>query len=180
MADTSLLNGKKVLAVDDEPDILAALKELLDMCKVVTASTFEEARELLISDDFDIAILDIMGVDGYGLLEIANRKSVPAVMLTAHAFTADNLVRTIKEGAYSYIPKEEITEIAEYLTDALIAQQKGENPWSAWEERLPTSYFEKRWGAAWKDKDRDFWDQFKAGLKGKQSERKTAGREDKV
>ncbi len=172
MSDTSLLNGKKVLAVDDEPDILAALVELLDMCEVATASTFEEARQLLISDDFDIAILDIMGVDGYGLLDIANRKSVPAVMLTAHAFTADNLVRTIKEGAYAYIPKEEITEIAEYLVDALTAQQKGENPWSAWEERLPTSYFEKRWGAAWQDEDRDFWEQRKAGIKSKRAGRK--------
>lgn len=165
MSDTSLLNGKKVLAVDDEPDILAALEELLDMCKVVTASNFEEAKQLLISEDFDIAILDIMGVDGYGLLDIANRKSVPAVMLTAHAFTPDNLVRTIKEGAYAYIPKEEITEIAAYLVDALTAQQKGESPWRAWQERLPSSYFERRWGAAWKDKDRDFWEQFKAGLK---------------
>ena len=165
MSDTSMLNGKKVLAVDDEPDILEVLEELLDMCKVITASTFEQAKQLLISDDFDIAILDIMGVDGYGLLEIANRKNIPAVMLTAHAFTADNLVRTIKEGAYAYIPKEEITEIAEYLVDALTAQQKGENPWSAWEERLPSSYFERRWGAAWKDKDRDFWEQFKAGIK---------------
>ncbi len=172
MSDTSLLNGKKVLAVDDEPDILAALEELLDMCDVVTASTFEEAKQFLISDDFDIAILDIMGVDGYGLLEIANRKSVPAVMLTAHAFTADNLVRTIKEGAYAYVPKEEITEIAEYLNDALTAQQKGENPWNAWQERLPASYFEKRWGVAWKDKDRDFWDQFKAGLKSRRSGKK--------
>ena len=60
MSDTSLLNGKKVLAVDDEQDILAVLVELLDMCKVVTASTFEEAKQLLISDDFDIAILDII------------------------------------------------------------------------------------------------------------------------
>lgn len=165
MSDTSLLNGKKVLAVDDEPDILAALEELLDMCEVVKVSTFEKAKQLLISEDFDVAILDIMGVDGYGLLEIANRKSVPAVMLTAHAFTPGNLVRTIKEGAYAYIPKEEITEIADYLIDALTAQQRGENPWRAWEERLPSSYFEKRWGAAWKDKDRNFWDQFKAGRK---------------
>jgi DNA-binding NtrC family response regulator len=171
MADTSLLNGKKVLAVDDEPDILAALVELLDMCQVVTATTFEAAKQLLISDDFDIAILDIMGVDGYGLLDIANRKSVPAVMLTAHAFSADNLVRTIKEGAYGYIPKEEITEIAAYLVDALAAQQKGENPWSAWQERLPASYFEKRWGAAWQDQDRDFWEQFKAGLKSRRTKK---------
>ena len=165
MSDSSLLNGKKVLAVDDEPDILAALEELLDMCVVVTATSFEQAKQLLESDDFDIAILDIMGVDGYGLLEIANRKSLPAVMLTAHAFSADNLVRTIKEGAYAYIPKEEITQITDYLIDALTAQQNGENPWSAWQERLPSSYFERRWGAAWKDQDRNFWDQFKAGIK---------------
>jgi DNA-binding NtrC family response regulator len=165
MSDSKILNGKKVLAVDDEPDILAALEELLDMCVVVTATSFEQAKQLLESDDFDIAILDIMGVDGYGLLEIANRKSIPAVMLTAHAFSADNLVRTIKEGAYAYIPKEEITQITDYLIDALTAQQNGENPWSAWQERLPSSYFERKWGAAWKDEDRNFWDQFKAGIK---------------
>ena len=170
MSDTKLLEGKRILVVDDEPDILETLKDLLDMCEVVTAATFDQASQLLKSQPFDIAVLDIMGVDGYGLLDIANRKSVPAVMLTAHAFTPDNLVRTIKEGAYAYIPKEEITEIAGYLIDALAAQQRGENPWSAWQERLPTSYFEKRWGAAWKDKDRKFWDQFKAGLKHKRPE----------
>ena len=172
MSNSSLLNGKKVLAVDDEPDILAALEELLDMCVVVTATSFEQAKQLLESDDFDIAILDIMGVDGYGLLEIANRKSLPAVMLTAHAFSADNLVRTIKEGAYAYIPKEEITQITDYLIDTLTAQQNGENPWSAWQERLPSSYFERKWGAAWKDEDRNFWDQFKAGIKARHSKKK--------
>jgi len=35
---------------------------------------------------FDIAILDIMGVDGYGLLRVAKERGVVAVMLTAHAF----------------------------------------------------------------------------------------------
>jgi DNA-binding NtrC family response regulator len=172
MSDTSILNGIKVLVVDDEQDILDVTVELLDMCEVITASTFEEAAALLKAEEFDIAILDIMGVNGYGLLEIANRKSVPAVMLTAHAFTPANLVRTIKEGAYSYIPKEEIAEIADYLVCALIAKQKGESPWNAWQERLPSSYFEKRWGAAWKDTDREFWDQFKANVLKRKSESK--------
>ncbi len=167
MSDTSLLNGKKVLAVDDESDILEVLEELLDMCEVTTATTFDQAKLLLESQKFNIAILDIMGVDGYGLLDIANKRDIPAIMLTAHAFDAKNLVRTIKEGAYAYIPKEEISDIARYMVDALVAREKGENPWNAWQERLPKSYFEKRWGAAWKDKDRDFWDTFKAGLKGK-------------
>jgi len=169
MSDTSLLNGKRVLVVDDEPDILEVLEELLEMCDVVTASTFEKAKELLESQDFDIAILDIMGVDGYGLLDIANKKEIPAVMLTAHAFTADNLVRTIREGAYSYIPKEELSNINVYLIDALRAREKGENPWSAWQDRLPSSYFERRWGSAWKDVDKEFWNQFKESIKARNS-----------
>ncbi len=172
MSDTSLLDGKRVLVVDDEPDILEVLEELLEMCDVVTASTFEKAKELLESQDFDIAILDIMGVDGYGLLDIANKKDIPAVMLTAHAFTADNLVRTIREGAYSYIPKEELSNITVYLIDALRARQKGENPWSAWQDRLPSSYFERRWGSAWKDVDKEFWNQFKESIKARNSGKK--------
>ncbi len=170
MSDTKMLDGKKVLIVDDEPDILEVLEELLDMCEVATASNFEQAKELLDSQDFDIAILDIMGVNGYSLLDIANKRNIPAVMLTAHAFTADNLVRTIKEGAYSYIPKEEISDIADYLIDALIAKKKGENPWAAWQNRLPLSYFERRWGVAWKETDRKFWDKFRAGIRDRKSQ----------
>ena len=169
MSDTSILDGKKVLVVDDEPDILEVLEELLEMCDVVKASTFEKAKELLESQNFDIAILDIMGVDGYGLLDIANKRDIPAVMLTAHAFTAGNLVRTIREGAYSYIPKEELSNITAYLIDALKARQKGENPWSAWQDRLPSSYFERRWGSAWKDVDKEFWNQFKESMKTRNS-----------
>jgi DNA-binding NtrC family response regulator len=165
MSDPKLLEGKKVLVVDDEPDILESLEELLDMCVVVTATTFDQARQLLESQKFDIAILDIMGVDGYGLLNIASKNKIPAVMLTAHAFTADNLVKTIKEGGYSYIPKEEISDITDYLVDALNARQTGENPWGAWQDRLPSSYFEKRWGAAWKAVNKDFQNQFRENIK---------------
>jgi DNA-binding NtrC family response regulator len=169
MSDSGLLNGKKILVVDDEPDILGVLEDLLDMCQVEKALTFEEGKRLLQSVDFDIAILDIMGVDGYGLLEIANRRNIPAVMLTAHAFTPDNLVKTIKEGAYAYIPKEEITHISDYLADVLKAKEEGRNPWEPWQQRLPSSYFEKRWGAAWKNTDKEFWETFRAGLKSRQS-----------
>ena len=165
MSDINLLKGKKILIVDDEPDILAVLEDLLDMCELVKASSFEDARAQLESENFDIAVLDIMGVDGYGLLEIATRKNIPALMLTAHAFTPDNLVKSIKEGAASYIPKEEITEIAEYLIDVLTAKKEGRNPWETWQEKLPPSYFERRWGAAWKDNDKDFWNTFKSSLK---------------
>ena len=126
MSDTDMIEDKKVLVVDDEQDILEVLEELLDMCHVTTASTFDQAKTLLETQAFDIAILDIMGVDGYRLLEIANKKKIPAIMLTAHAFSAGNLVKTIKEGAYAYVPKEEISRIAEFLSDALNAKKQGQ------------------------------------------------------
>ena len=61
-----------VLVIDDEQDVLDSVEDLLDMCKLDTATTFEQAENLLLENAYDIAILDIMGVDGYGLLEIAN------------------------------------------------------------------------------------------------------------
>jgi len=169
MTDTTRLEGKRVLIVDDESDILDILEELLSMCQVSRASTYDEARDLMASQDFDVAILDIMGVNGYGLLEIAKQKGIIPVMLTAHAFTPGNLVRSIREGADSYIPKEEISHIAAFLDDVLEAREKGKNPWGPWQERLPTSYFERRWGAAWQDADKDFWDRFRASLKQRKS-----------
>ena len=167
MAENSLLAGKKILVVDDEADILEILEELLTMCEVVTAGTYEEAKVLLKSQDFDMAILDIMGVDGYGLLEIAKQRQIPAAMLTAHAFTPNNLVRSIRQGAVSYIPKEEISNIAVFLEDILKAKNEGKSPWEPWQKRLPSSYFERRWGAAWRDTEDEFWTRFKASVRAK-------------
>ncbi len=169
MSENSLLDGKKILIVDDESDVLDILEELLEMCHVVRASTFDAARELLESQDFDVAILDIMGVDGYRLLDIARQRKILAIMLTAHAFTPDNLVRSIKEGAASYLPKEEINNITRFLNDIFKAKKEGRSTWGPWQERLPSSYFEKRWGAAWQDADKAFWERFRAGIKARGS-----------
>ncbi len=167
MSESSLLKGKRILAVDDETDILQVLEELLWMCEVVKATGFEEAKMLLENDKFDFAILDIMGVNGYALLDIANSKNLNAVMLTAHAFTPEHLARSIKKGAVSYIPKEEITSITPLLEDILNAEKNGISPWAPWEKRLPSSYFEERWGAAWQDKNKEFWNKFLAGIRDK-------------
>ena len=55
-----------------EPSMPDTLEDLLTMCKIIKASTFEEAKELLDGRYFDMAILDIMGVYGYKLLDICN------------------------------------------------------------------------------------------------------------
>jgi len=59
-----LIDGQKILLVDDEPDILEALEELLPACDITTATSFEEGKEFLEGKEFDLAILDIMGVRG--------------------------------------------------------------------------------------------------------------------
>lgn len=43
---SSLLEGKRVLAVDDEPDVLESLAELLPMCRVDKAGSFEKAERI--------------------------------------------------------------------------------------------------------------------------------------
>ena len=42
-----ILHGKKLLIVDDEPDVLQVLIEMLEMCKIDTAATFEDGKRLL-------------------------------------------------------------------------------------------------------------------------------------
>lgn len=73
------------------------------MCYLVKTHTFEEAKTKLETEDFDIAVLDIMGVDGYKLLEIANEKEIIAVMLTANALSVEDTVKSFKRGAASLI-----------------------------------------------------------------------------
>ncbi len=70
MEEYSLLQGKRVLLVDDEADVLEALEELLSMCEVFKANTFEAAREYLTTQYFDLAVLDIVmpNMDGKAAL----------------------------------------------------------------------------------------------------------------
>ncbi len=147
MSETKILEGKKLLIVDDEPDVVETIKELLDMCNIDTAEDFETGEKLLNQNKYDIAVLDIMGVNGYELLEIANKKGVPALMLTAHALSPDNFAKSISGGAKAYIPKEKIAEIGIYLSDLLKAQEGIEKP-HKWFTRLK-SFFNVQFGEDW-------------------------------
>lgn len=155
-----VLEGKRILIVDDEPDVLETLVEILDMCLIDTAPDFEAARKFLNKNPYDLAILDIMGVRGYDLLELANEKDIPALMLTAHAVSPDNLVRSIKGGAQSYVPKDKISDIPLYIRDILEVREKGGTEKRAkWFDRLEP-YFDKKFGKGWKQKDKEFWEIF--------------------
>ena len=154
MSEIKILAGKKLLIVDDEPDVLETLKEQLDMCDIDTAADFATGEKLLNQNKYDIAVLDIMGVKGYELLEIANKKGVPALMLTAAALSSDNFVKSISEGAKAYIPKEKMAEIAIFLSDLLKSQGGTEKPFK-WFYRLK-SFFNVLFGMNWLNEYREF------------------------
>jgi len=156
MDPQKILKGVRILIVDDEEDILETLTELLDMCKVDRASTFEEAKELLETNIYHVAILDIMGVRGYELLEIAKKRGIPALMLTAHALSKDNLKKSFEKGASYYVPKDEINKIDVFVADILLAQEQNKNVMVKWYERL-SGFCDRRFGPNWKDEDPDFW-----------------------
>jgi hypothetical protein len=42
-----LLDNKKVLMVDDKPDVLATVRDLMSVCDVTETTSFEQAKELL-------------------------------------------------------------------------------------------------------------------------------------
>ena len=159
MTAKDLLEGKRILLVDDEPDVLDTLADLLPACKTVKASNFKAAQDYLETEYFDLAVLDIMGVNGYELLEIANRRKVTAVMLTAHALSPENIVKSFKEGAASYLPKEEMVNIASFLSDVFEAREQGKNTWDRWYDRMG-GFFEKKFGSQWQDDEKEFWDRF--------------------
>ncbi|MBW1734548.1 MAG: response regulator [Deltaproteobacteria bacterium] len=159
MAENDILKGKKILAVDDEQDILDTLVEILTECDVETATSFESARGLLETGAYDATILDIMGVRGFDLLEIAIQKKIPALMLTAHGLNPDNLVGSIKIGAKSYIPKDKISDIDIFLKEVFLAREKGIERPGNWFSRL-SSYFDNRFGYGWKNKDKKFWTEY--------------------
>jgi DNA-binding response OmpR family regulator len=155
----SYLKGKRILAVDDEEDILETIEDILEEAIVDRAVDYGTASRKLRENRYDLAILDIMGVNGLKLLEEAVERNVPAVMLTAHAINPETLMASIRKGAISYLPKETLADLDTLLNRLLAAHEKGEPPWKLLFEKLG-DYFDERFGSGWKEKDREFWSEF--------------------
>lgn len=157
----SILNGRSILAVDDEPDVLTVLKEeIREACpdsRFDKASTYEDAVARMISLTYDVVILDIMGVRGFDLLELAVTRNFPVVMLTAHALTPEALKRSFELGARAYLPKEKLGEIIPFLEDAL--KYEFLPGWKRLLEKLE-GFFSERWGKYWQKPEEKFWKEF--------------------
>jgi len=160
MDSDSPLKGKTILVVDDEPDVLETVAEELDMCIIDKAQDYNTALQYLASYTYDIVILDIMGVNGFDLLQNAVDKGFPTVMLTAHALTTEALKKSIKLGAVTFLPKEKMSELKPFLEEVVLGE--GKPVWQKFFERLG-AYFNKHFGPDWVERDQ-FFKEFKNEL----------------
>jgi len=97
--------------VDDEPDIRALVKEILEDegFDVAIAADAVQARELRLSFDPDLVLLDIWmpGTDGIALLKEWKEKDaikIPVIMISGHG-TVETAVEATRVGAYDFIEK---------------------------------------------------------------------------
>ena len=124
----SQLLGLKVLVLDDEPDALAGIRRLLEDSKteVNTASTADEALELLARGRYDAIVSDIAmpGRDGYAFITEVRARGIatPAIALTAFARREDR-TKAISSGFQAHVTKpvnraELLATIAYFAHDA--------------------------------------------------------------
>ena len=153
----SILNNKRLLAVDDELDVLETLEDLLEEFDGLifdTATDYDSGYHLLRSWTYDAVILDIMGVRGFDLLNASVHLGFPTVMLTAHALSVDALKRSIEMGARAYIPKEKMGDIGAFLEDVLTLEHG--SSLKSMLHRLG-GLFSMKFGSKWMENEKTFW-----------------------
>lgn len=111
-AETPDLTGKHILLVDDEPDAIDVMAQLIRHCgaTVTTAASVHEALECATRIRPDVVVSDIAMPerDGYDLLrnlrDLPQTRDIPAIALTAYARQEDR-VRALSEGFQAHLAK---------------------------------------------------------------------------
>ena len=153
---SSILDGKKILTVDDEPDVLNVLEEEImgacRNCKIEKAITYEAAAKKLESQSYDVVVLDIMGVRGFDLLDLAVSRHMKVAMLTSHALNPEALKRSFDMKARAYLPKDKLGEIVPFLEDVLTYEflpgwkvlfNKLGNLFETWKDKTGYNYYKE-------------------------------------
>jgi CheY-like chemotaxis protein len=109
-------SGKKIMVVDDEPDIVYVVRSILEKAgyEVVGANSGEEALDRLMEENPDLVLLDVMmpGIDGWETCRRIKEKSkhILVAMLTVMAGVADKEKSFRFSGADAHITKPIIEE----------------------------------------------------------------------
>ena len=122
----------RILVVDDEPRMLAALCELLRMRNhhVTAASGGQTAIELLQEHCFDLVLLDLNmpGTDGFGVLKHIERYSndTPTIVVSGDA-TINAAIRALRQGVHDFVRKPYAPDdLFRAIDTALVRKQHGQ------------------------------------------------------
>lgn len=105
-----MLNGEKILVIDDEQVILTAVTRITSSegLSVDSDDNANSALKKLSQKDYSLILCDIMmpQMDGFTFLEeLQNRKIItPVIMITGYS-TVENAVKSLYKGAIDFIPK---------------------------------------------------------------------------
>jgi len=104
------MTSKRVLIVDDEPDIRELLEITLGRMKVQTqvAADLTSAHQLLAKESFDLCLTDMQLPDGNGLDLVTHintqHPDLPVAMITAFG-SMDTAITALKQGAFDFLQK---------------------------------------------------------------------------
>lgn len=110
MAHHLVLGTRRILVVDDEPDLrtLYELTLLREGYQVEAAASVQEARTLLAQQQFDLVITDMRLPDGLGIALLkgmrGQQRCAHCIVITAYG-SAENAVESLKAGAFDYLTK---------------------------------------------------------------------------
>ncbi len=104
------ISFEKVLIVEDEAVVRNLLTEIFTRrkCQVRCAQTLAEAETLLMSDSFDLMLLDLRLPDGDGqrfLERVATIPEHPLVVMVTGYGTIESAVACMRAGAFDYVLK---------------------------------------------------------------------------
>ncbi|MEB3231858.1 MAG: response regulator transcription factor [Leptolyngbyaceae bacterium] len=142
MKDNSSSDSKRLLLIDDDPNLILLVKDYLEFrgYEVMTAENGREALEMLEIDTPDMIICDVMmpEMDGYSLVEHVRQDErmnwIPVLFLSAKGQSQDR-VKGLSTGADVYMvkpfePEELVAQVEAALRSAsrLIGHQTAKSP----------------------------------------------------
>ena len=115
----SIPNDKRILAVDDDPDLLDVLEEEIlaahpDL-KVEKAVTFPQAIEKMIWVNYDAVILDITSGYGFKLLQLAQSRHLHVGLLTTYPVLPGHPRLSTQMAARAFLSKDRLGDVVSFL-----------------------------------------------------------------
>lgn len=134
------MSNKRVLIIDDEPDIRELLDITLGRMQLATdcAENIAKAKQFLQQQTYDLCLTDMHLPDGKGLELVEfiqqNFPRLPVAVITAHG-SIDTAIESMKAGAFDFISKPvDLTVLRKLVNTAIQSSQLAT-------EKLPAESF---------------------------------------